>query len=247
MRFAPTRDTRLRHERTADGSFKLFIKHLLDVADFLLNFASDLIGSAFVLQVLISCHAASRFLRFAFEISGAALNFVLCAVFHKSPWLSLRAGVVRFAQRQTAWQARSDANLGCGYGRIYSPRDGRKSGVHPLELAARCDPGPRHGPEGTANAETLILIIYLVGTPFVDAPYCFPGTDKKASPERATLKMIRPEVGVDFSRASLNGRISRAAGRPARRCGRRSSRAALGANSPANLASDSYRSRRELS
>ena len=70
---------------TADPSL---VENLLHVADFLLNFAGNLIRATLVLQIVITGDATSGFFGFALQISGGAFDFVLRAVFHIKPWLN---------------------------------------------------------------------------------------------------------------------------------------------------------------
>jgi hypothetical protein len=70
-----------------DGSFlrpQLLLEHLLQVADFTLPLPACFFCRPAIAQVCVPCCLARLFFHFAFRFPEAALDFILCARFHKN-------------------------------------------------------------------------------------------------------------------------------------------------------------------
>jgi hypothetical protein len=70
-----------------DDSFhrpQLLLEHLLQVADFTLHLPACFFCRPAIAQVRVPCCLARLFFHFAFRFPEAALDFILCARFHKN-------------------------------------------------------------------------------------------------------------------------------------------------------------------
>lgn len=130
--------------RAAQSSgWRLLPENFFDVADFILDFATDFLGCAAIFHVGIAGGASSFFFHRAFSLVDLPFDFVFCARVHTNDSRTERVEVVRVLT-QLRKQENDVEGKQCGHG------DGKRF-VEPLVL--RQNPGDGEGGEGDVKGE----------------------------------------------------------------------------------------------